>query len=789
MNPTELKSQPTIMDCRTFREMINPKRAKYLLSLPDREIKKIFWDKDEQDWDGEKWDWRTYLKSIRSFLRDAVLEIDEEGKIEYERKYKYATGRRYGRLYTRIFGIQSLQARLRNFLITDNDKSYYTDIDMENAHFSILLGLVENYNEITNDEHKLECSKLRKYVNKRKECFEKHKFTKKEALILLNSDRATSNKKNKDAFYVGDNQFLICLFQEIIAIKDAWLGDANYDKYKGDMSGRKNPKSSFLNRVLCDKEAQYLQKVVRLLNEDNDKKHIVPMFDGLLVSCNGEASQGSQLNLLIKDINKLTTEKFGHSIKWIEKPIVDNADILEEEITEADENCELYSVKKMDYESQRCYIKSQVAYQLEYKDKDECMVWSQHSHSRMKEEGLNQRCINDKGEESDMFTEWSKDPNKRTYEDMDYVPYPPNELGTDKPHIFNTFSGMGFNYDEEYSEEEKDPILKEFLLNTICDGDEKGYEYLYNKIAHLIQEPNTNPLVATILSGQEGVGKDSLIYLIRKLIGKNNVCATNMMEDVIPKRGAFNMRLKDKIVIEFNETSGKDGVDYMEQIKDFITREENPIRELYKSPYNQKNLIRLFILTNQLNPIQMKDGQRRFIWFKLNGDRKGDQEYWTEVYSNFDDTNWIDRVGNELLNVDYGDYFTEKKYPETAVMKQYYKLNRSNTMDFIWDEIINGEEKEEDIIYMETKPLYDKYKDYCEDNSLPYGYNGQAWCASHFKKELLDLGVGDNIRRQHQGTQKRMFSFDLKKIRTKLEPKYITDDDAIELDGTCYVMD
>ena len=185
----------------------------------------------------------------------------------------------------------------------------------------------------------------------------------------------------------------------------------------------------------------------------------------------------------------------------------------------------------------------------------------------------------------------------------------------------------------------------------------------------------------------------------------------------------------------------------------------------------------------------MKDGQRRFIWFKLNGDRKGDQEYWTEVYSNFDDTNWIDRVGNELLNVDYGDYFTEKKYPETAVMKQYYKLNRSNTMDFIWDEIINGEEKEEDIIYMETKPLYDKYKDYCEDNSLPYGYNGQAWCASHFKKELLDLGVGDNIRRQHKGTQKRMFSFDLKKIRTKLEPKYITDDDAIELDGTCYVMD
>lgn len=784
MNPTELKSPPTIMDCRTFREMINPKRAKYLLSLPDREIKKIFWDKDEQNWDGEKWDWKTYLKSIRSFLRDAVLEIDEKGKIEYERKYKYATGRRYGRLYTRTFGIQSLQARLRNFLITDNDKPYYTDIDMENAHFSILLGLVENYNEITNDEHKLECSKLRKYVNKRKECFEKHKFTKKEALILLNSDKATSNKKTKDAFYVGDNQFLICLFQEIIAIKDAWLGDANYDKYKGDMTGRKNPKSSFLNRVLCDKEAQYLQKVVRLLNEDTEKKHIVPMFDGLLVSY-----KGNKLELL-KDINKLTRESFGHSIKWIEKPVVDDADILEDEIKEADENCELYSVKKAGYESERCFIKSTGSYQIQYKDADGMLNYIHYPLTSMKEEGRNKICISNEGKESDMFTEWSKDPKRREYEAIDFIPFNPRQESEKcEDHIFNTFLGMSFNYDEEYSKEERDPILKEFLLNTICDGDEDGYKYLYYKLAHLIQEPYKNPLVATILSGAEGVGKDSLIYLIRKIIGKNNVCATNKMEDIIPKRGAFNMQLKDKLIIEFNETAGKDGVDYMEQIKDFITREHNPIRELYKAPYDQKNFIRLFILTNQLNPIQMKDGQRRFIWFKLNGSRKGDTEYWEKLYSNFNDKNWIDGVGNELLNVDYGDYFTEKKYPETEVMKQYYAINRSNTMDFIWDEIINGEEVEGNMVFIKTKNLYDKYKDYCEENSLPYGYNGQAWSASHFKKELLDIGVGDNVKRQHEGKQDRMFSFDLKKIRTKLESKYITDDDVIELDGTCYIMD
>ena len=191
----------------------------------------------------------------------------------------------------------------------------------------------------------------------------------------------------------------------------------------------------------------------------------------------------------------------------------------------------------------------------------------------------------------------------------------------------------------------------------------------------------------------------------------------------------------------------------------------------------------------------MKDGQRRFIWFKLSGSRKGDQEYWNDVYSNFNDKNWIDGVGNELLNVDYGDYFTEKKYPETTVMKQYYKLNRSNTMDFVWDEIINGEGVEGIMVYIETTNLYDKYKNYCEDNSLPCGYNGQPWCASHFKKELLDIGVGNNDRRYYvakvgaKPIQMRMFSFDLIKIRTKLEHKYSDEGAVLPLDGTCWVMD
>ena len=78
--------------------------------------------------------------------------------------------------------------------------------------------------------------------------------------------------------------------------------------------------------------------------------------------------------------------------------------------------------------------------------------------------------------------------------------------------------------------------------------------------------------------GEQGTGKDTFGYLIGKLINDEYTISTNKLEDIIPKESAFNMELKDKLVVRFNEMKAKDGNSYIEQIKDFVTRESNRIR-------------------------------------------------------------------------------------------------------------------------------------------------------------------------------------------------------------------
>ena len=636
----------------------------------------------------------------------------------------------------------------------------------------------------------------------------------------------TQNKKVKNAFYLkldGSQRslFLMGLFNEIMLVKERWMEREDIlPKYLKDLDGRKNPKSSFLNRMLCEREAQFLQKVIQhLLTEDEilnkEKKEkakldyeprcIIPMFDGFLI-------EGKISDAKLETINKLTQSeiKENHSIRWIKKPVIDDADIPYNYIEEVMENCELYQYKKPEYERTRCFIKKSGSYQVQYKDKDGAMTWIHYPKNQMEEDGANQLCyVCEDGNQSNMFREWRRDKDRRQYEDIDFIPYnPAEEEGLTCSHVFNTFEGMNFKLDSSYNEVDVDIDLKEYLLNTLGGGNEEVYNFLYNVLAQIIQKPREKTGICVILTGEEGVGKDTIIYLIRKLLGSNYVVATNIMEDIVPKRGQFNMKLKDKIVVEFNETTGKDGNEYIEQLKDFITREENDIRELYKAPYKQNNMVRLFVFGNGLNPISMVSGQRRFIWIKVPSDRKGDTEYWNNLYSKFDNEEWIDKIGNELLHRDYGTYFEDKNYPITDIMEKYYKLNMAKEVKFLWTKIVEKDSwggsnkiiqnKKTGMVYIETKKLYSMFHDYCDENSLPLTWDGKAWSSTHFTKMILDYdGVEDSKMRcfkfKDKKTTKRMYGFDREKLKESMMKKHNfigeEEEELIELDGNCFIPD
>jgi hypothetical protein len=254
-----------------YIEVISVKNAKFILNTDYGEFKCLFWDKDELNVCGEKWDLKVYYTQVRKFCKRVVKNrVKGEKYAELEQSYKHSAGASNGRLYVRGFGVQSLQSKIRKFLTGDT----MVDIDMCNAHPTILLNIVNKFNA-ANSVGKIRCNFLKQYVENRSEILETHHFEKNDFLICLNSDKLITNKKEK-GFYTKNN-FLIDFHREKTEIYRRLIEDTDYiKKYEIKTSNTKNPISSKINKLLCIKENQALKRKVKT-------QHIVPMFDGFMI--------------------------------------------------------------------------------------------------------------------------------------------------------------------------------------------------------------------------------------------------------------------------------------------------------------------------------------------------------------------------------------------------------------------------------------------------------------------------------------------------------------------------
>ena len=68
--------------------------------------------------------------------------------------------------------------------------------------------------------------------------------------------------------------------------------------------------------------------------------------------------------------------------------------------------------------------------------------------------------------------------------------------------------------------------------------------------------------------------------------------------------GDWNDHLADKIILSMNEVSGKDGVNFEEDLKEQITKDTINVREKFVSSYNVGMFWRMFVLSNNDSPIQ-----------------------------------------------------------------------------------------------------------------------------------------------------------------------------------------
>lgn len=687
-----------------LNEKISVENAKYLLSLPDIKLKELL-TRDSKDWDGENLysNLDTYIKTLKKWLKSTISQMETKGNIKTEYKHSKELVS-CGRRYVQCFGVQKLTREVRGFLCND----YSVDIDIKNAHPTLLLHILkEKFPE-------REFSFLHNYVNNRDK-FLKEADTTKTKII-------TSMYNNKS--YKTDNQLFCKLDKELKVIQKLIYNELDLFSYPDVIKSKKNSlkqnkEGKFLSCILNLEEDKVIQKVQK---HPDFKEHIQTIiFDGF----HFDKKEFNEEHII-----KLNTITEHMGIKWDTKEF-DKSIIKDETISIDYETTDTYDLAKVKFEETHFIIENpfmfgrhytlngEPKYQFYQKDKFKDLV---KPYVYFEPEI---------GENCSFFNRWLGDKDRKTFKEVKFIP----TFDTD-PEIFNSFKGfvyeenMDFNLEESEDNEEHHEVMEILMehLMLLTNNHQESAEYLLFYICHLLQHPEELPKVSIILKSKQGFGKDTLLDLVERLISKTYIMRTAEIDDVF---GSYNVGIRDKLVLVLNEMEGKDGFSNKEKIKNLGTEEYTQIREKYISLYQQNNYVRLWILSNNLNPIEISSDDRRLVVFKAHH-IKPKPEYFDRLHGMIRDTDKMELLFNILMKVDISGFNAPLDRPITEAYLSMKDHNINPIYKFLHKCFINGEykdyfceeyckkKKSNNTFYAVSAELFQSYKLYLAEHSLEH---------------------------------------------------------------------
>jgi hypothetical protein len=385
--------------------------------------------------------------------------------------------------------------------------------------------------------------------------------------------------------------------------------------------------------------------------------------------------------------------------------------------------------------------------------------------------------IDAKGREvrRDFFEQWLKDKTKRSYKQLDFVP-----SHDENQEFYNTFQGFDCEINEfDYTTDENAIEIFKKHLGVLTNHCEKSIEYLLSWCADLIQNPARPPGVAILFKSEQGFGKDMFVDFISKMIGKDFICRTQDVKNVL---GDFNSLIKDKIVVQLDELSGKDGWAFREKLKGLITTKDININEKGLKQYTQRSSLRVVLSSNRNSPIEISPDDRRFVVFRADP-AKPNYQYFDRLGSVLDCDNSIYSIYNYLKQ-----YKIKINLRTDRPITEAYSQMRENNIDplyrFMHDLFVNDNinehfskyeneyisHKKTNCILIPNQLFFDKYNDYVVDNQYEF--------TATFKKikQLLNE-IGTDYKKYKIGGQvKRCYAFNKEKIIIAITNMNITDD-------------
>lgn len=168
-----------------------------------------------------------------------------------------------------------------------------------------------------------------------------------------------------------------------------------------------------------------------------------------------------------------------------------------------------------------------------------------------------------------------------------------------------------------------EPFMKH-ILDNVCTGDVKLYNYLVGWMATAVQHPARPGQTAIVLRGGQGTGKGTLARVFGKLWGRHFLALTNA--DHLTSR--FNAHLRDAVVVLADEAFYAGDKKHEGALKALITEASLSIEDKGVRIETAPNFCHLIVCSNSDWVVPVSTDDRRFCVIDVASTHKGDEKYW-----------------------------------------------------------------------------------------------------------------------------------------------------------------
>tara|TARA_R100001463_G_scaffold33061_1_gene73725 strand:+ start:1056 stop:3215 length:2160 start_codon:yes stop_codon:yes gene_type:complete len=693
------------MSAAVLEEKVNKLRASYLLDT-------FTFEKFYSAWEGNKTDAKKEYEKIRKYLSSKI-----SSSIDYV-KYNYIKGRTSGRLFGE-HSIQSCRNDIRGFLCD----GFVTDIDMNNAHPTILLALCEKYD--------IQAPNLSLYVKERKNCLQdiqekdniNYKSAKKKVLMSTNMDKKIKTKSD----------FLKNYDKEMKLIHKRFLDIEDY-KYVKEFAKKDNFEGSFINHILCINENDILTTMRTFCDINKLSIHSL-MFDGLMVY--GDINEFT-LKEMQKYINENTIfDKLALSIKPHEYDfIIPEGYVPKKWVT--------YEDVKKEFEEVNCKVASEFVCEKH----NDFNIYSRQAFGVLHEELL---YTDADGNELDFMSKWFKDPDKRKFDKYDTIP----KQSTCPKHVYNMWEKLPVEIMPSIEPNNKvDKALNWFLnhIKVLVNYNEEHYKGVVTWLAQMFQYPE-NKSYFLVFIGDEGTGKGTFVKFLTKIMGGAHRCfsTADPKEDIF---GKFNDPMKKAFLVVMNEADKSGMFNNNSKFKDLVTEPYINIRPKGEKPFSMRSVHRFMGFSN--NPDPTMKNKRRDFTMKTSNDKINDTDYFTEGNQYANDLECCKYIYDWLMKEPTKTTLTEKDIPFGEYDEMLKEAQRDPITEFVEQLTYENYDDKNPKEYT-SNGLYESYLEFCKEEHIQYSagklsfttklafknFNGITKCVKKYNKKATNIYVFD----------------------------------------------